>query len=332
MNKNLFEKKVLLFANPGYGEFFLKKLLNLKNVKVVGVFKRSDSSIFNLLNIFKINLFHRKNKSIKKFFNYNKIKNLIIKLNPFKNKIHKSTIIENICIENNIPIYDPALYFSSKLRKYFLEMNIDVILVTSYSYLIPEHIIKLAKFYGINFHPSLLPQYRGSNSEFCAIFNGEKKSGITFHILNKQFDTGDIILQKEFYIEDGETTSSYKKKAAELGCFMLEDLFKLIDNKKDFEKKLKKQNKSLISYCSLPNEYDHLGKNLTVKEVINRVNAFNGSGKNPYVIYKKKKIFILSLSKFKGLPFKFLDGEIFFNKIIYKSKIYEGNNLDWLRG
>ena len=41
--------KVLFFGNPGYGDDFLVKLLELKEVKIVGVFKKSGNIFFNIL-------------------------------------------------------------------------------------------------------------------------------------------------------------------------------------------------------------------------------------------------------------------------------------------
>lgn len=46
------------------------------------------------------------------------------------------------------------------------------------------------------FHDSLLPRYRGFSPLVSALINGEKEIGVTCLIGEKEFDQGDIILQK----------------------------------------------------------------------------------------------------------------------------------------
>ena len=50
----------------------------------------------------------------------------------------------------------------------------------------------------INVHGSLLPKYRGLHSTFWAIMNDEKKLGVTFHLVDKYMDSGDILEQYSF--------------------------------------------------------------------------------------------------------------------------------------
>lgn len=48
----------------------------------------------------------------------------------------------------------------------------------------------------INYHNSLLPNHRGTNAHIWAIYEDDKQSGITWHIVDSTIDTGDIIIQK----------------------------------------------------------------------------------------------------------------------------------------
>lgn len=47
----------------------------------------------------------------------------------------------------------------------------------------------------VNMHGALLPKYRGMNPTFWAIMNEEKELGITYHLVDKHMDSGDIIAQ-----------------------------------------------------------------------------------------------------------------------------------------
>ncbi len=48
----------------------------------------------------------------------------------------------------------------------------------------------------VNGHPSLLPRYRGPFPIAWAIRNGETEIGMTFHLMDAAFDTGNVLAQK----------------------------------------------------------------------------------------------------------------------------------------
>lgn len=56
-----------------------------------------------------------------------------------------------------------------------------------------------------NIHFSLLPQYKGMYTSAIPILNGERYVGVTFHKIDQGIDTGDIIAQKKFELNDEYT-------------------------------------------------------------------------------------------------------------------------------
>ena len=66
-----------------------------------------------------------------------------------------------------------------------------------------EEILKTKKFLSkelFNIHFSLLPKYRGCHTNYLQIKNGEKKSGVTLHKIDKGIDSGDILFESRFKI------------------------------------------------------------------------------------------------------------------------------------
>lgn len=94
----------------------------------------------------------------------------------------------------------------------------------------PERFASDARLYNIHF--SLLPQYKGMYTSVLPILNGEKYAGVTFHKIDCGIDTGDIIKQKRFILEDTCTSRElyfqYIKYGTEL---VLECMGDVIDNK-----------------------------------------------------------------------------------------------------
>lgn len=58
----------------------------------------------------------------------------------------------------------------------------------------------------INSHFSLLPEWRGADPITFAILSGQKKTGVSFMLIDEGMDTGELIGQVVYQIPDGATT------------------------------------------------------------------------------------------------------------------------------
>lgn len=110
------------------------------------------------------------------------------------------------------------------------ELNADIGVVCSYNIKLSSDFLKTTKMGYINCHPSLLPDYRGGMPYFHIIKNNEKTSGITLHYMDNDFDTGDIIYQREFEIIKDETMGTLFNRTN----FMFHDaLIKVLSDMQD---------------------------------------------------------------------------------------------------
>lgn len=132
-------------------------------------------------------------------------------------------------------------YSLKKISKKNLPFKPDLIISISYKYKIPSDVLSFSRYKGFNLHPSLLPKYRGCSSLTWAMVNREKKCGFTYHYMDANFDTGNIILQKSINIEnyDLQVTLFYRVMFESLQYF--EKALKLaLNNKKGKKQKGKK--------------------------------------------------------------------------------------------
>lgn len=81
----------------------------------------------------------------------------------------------------------------------------------------------------VNIHPSLLPVGRGSWPMPRTILKGMKKSGVTVHKIAEGFDTGDILMQKEFELTVSETLETFMDKVYTLIPDMIAELVQNFD-------------------------------------------------------------------------------------------------------
>lgn len=117
-------------------------------------------------------------------------------------------------VEHNIPVsvVKPKDFFTSEefgaelLR--FLELyKADFIILAGYLKKIPSNVIDRYQNRIVNVHPALLPAFGGKGMYGLhvheAVFkSGVKLSGVTVHLVNKEYDAGPIVLQKAVNIED----------------------------------------------------------------------------------------------------------------------------------
>jgi methionyl-tRNA formyltransferase len=81
----------------------------------------------------------------------------------------------------------------------------DVILVDSYSMLLPPEVLAIPRRGAFNVHGALLPAYRGANPTQWALLNDERETGVTIHVMTEEFDAGDIVAQRRVPIRFDDT-------------------------------------------------------------------------------------------------------------------------------
>ena len=84
----------------------------------------------------------------------------------------------------------------------------DLAVCTGFPWLIPQEAIDAVPQGIVNGHPSLLPRYRGPFPLAWAIRNGEREIGVTYHLMDAQFDTGNILAQGVIELADDESEES----------------------------------------------------------------------------------------------------------------------------
>lgn len=135
---------------------------------------------------------------------------------PFGKKIHDwHESLYDFAKKRNIKsIYDPENvnhpYFLEEIRKF----EPDYIFSIYYDQIFREELISIPRYGAINAHPSLLPKYKGVAPLIWAIINNEEETGVTFHYIDNNIDTGLILLQEKIQINHNDTGYSLHKKAA----------------------------------------------------------------------------------------------------------------------
>lgn len=105
---------------------------------------------------------------------------------------------------------------SDAAYQWFKSLDLDLIVLGGgWKQLIPKRLIVLPRLGIINTHPSLLPDFRGTDVHRWQVYQGVSTSGITIHYIDRTFDTGDILGQSAVAISPNDTP---QELADHTGC------------------------------------------------------------------------------------------------------------------
>ena len=118
--------------------------------------------------------------------------------------------------------------FKTQTYSLINEFSPDIVISFSNPFIIPEEILSLnTKF--INFHPGVLPKYKGNLSTVYSLINNEPFVGGTWHYIDKGIDTGNIIKIIKIPIKNSNVFT-LNHKIFSLGIHCLEEIIKKVNN------------------------------------------------------------------------------------------------------
>lgn len=227
--------RVILFALPGFGNPVLTSLINDTSVDILAVFTVHYRTPF-----------------------------------PY----YEETQLNVICEEFDIPCYDDVKVISAKGLTLIRSYSPDLILVATFKQILTQPLLDIPRFGVVNFHPSLLPKFRGPCPSNAALLSGEKTTGVTAHYVTEGIDEGNILMQKLVTINEDEIDSQLRKKLAALSGDMIPDVIKLFSTEKKPFGKVQKH--SQASFAPKPTkEEGYLETACDIDSVLRKMRAFN---------------------------------------------------------
>ena len=105
----------------------------------------------------------------------------------------------------------------------------------------------------INFHPSLLPKYKGLGPIFQALLHDENEIGFSFHYIDEDVDAGEIIKRQKIKTKKNESVSRITIRAHVAGGY---ELLSVINNIKKGNKKTEEVIQDVGNFFSWPEKND----------------------------------------------------------------------------
>lgn len=137
--------------------------------------------------------------------------------------------VKETAMKHGLPIMQPVSLKSQEFLDELSSYNADLFVVVAFR-MLPEVVWSMPSMGTFNLHASLLPQYRGAAPINHVIINGEKETGLTTFLLDKEIDTGEIIKQVVVPIEENETAGSLHDKLMLLGNSVVVETIKMLED------------------------------------------------------------------------------------------------------
>jgi methionyl-tRNA formyltransferase len=143
-------------------------------------------------------------------------------------KIQESAV-KQFASKHKLPLRQDEKLKDPSFIDFLQNLNPDLIVVVAFR-MLPELVWSLPRLGTINLHASLLPDYRGAAPINWVVINGEKETGLTTFFLQKEIDTGKILLVEKEPIHEHDTAGELHDRLMQKGANLLLKTIEIIES------------------------------------------------------------------------------------------------------
>ena len=117
--------------------------------------------------------------------------------------------------------FNSRLEHDKVVMKKLEELDVELVVMAGWMRIVGEELINKFKQRLINIHPSLLPSFKGVDAVQQAIDNRVTITGCTVHYVQKEVDSGSIIIQAAVPLNEKDSKDTLKKRIQEMEHIIL---------------------------------------------------------------------------------------------------------------
>lgn len=230
--------RIITMEDPLYTLDFFKEIIKSRHQDITGItiakggrlkIGKKNSKIIYLTSLLLIMgpIIFLKNSIKTVFFKIRKKVSVILPLLP-------SPDLATFAETYSIPVdYTDNPNAEDYLKK--LKAEEPDVIINQSQFIIKKTLLSIPKIGVLNRHNALLPKNRGRLTPFWVLFKGEKETGVSIHFVDEGIDSGPIVVQKRFEVNDKDTFNSVVEKNYQLAAkAMLEALDIVETGKADY--------------------------------------------------------------------------------------------------
>jgi len=136
----------------------------------------------------------------------------------------------------DLPVYQLPSLKTEEARQVLTRLDVDLGVMAYVLQFVPQDFVNIPRHGMIQYHPSLLPRYRGPSSINWPIIRGDTRTGLTIFRPTDGLDEGPVILQRETPIEPDDTLGSvYFERLFPMGVAALVEAAELVVSRRNDE-------------------------------------------------------------------------------------------------
>ncbi|WFB34427.1 methionyl-tRNA formyltransferase [Kiritimatiellota bacterium B12222] len=138
-----------------------------------------------------------------------------------KRKLTPSAV--KVCaLELGLKVFDPEKI--GEMKDELAALDADLSVVFAYGQYIPKSVFDQPHRGSINFHPSLLPTYRGASPIQSSLLDGLTASGLSVLEVSEKMDAGDLLMQGPLVISPEDNSETLHERFSQLAASWVPEL------------------------------------------------------------------------------------------------------------
>ncbi len=210
--------------------------------------------------------------------------------------------------QRHIPVYQLPSLKTDEAREALRALQVDLGVMAYVLQFVPQEFATVPTHGMIQYHPSLLPRYRGPSSINWPIIRGDERTGLTIFRPTDGLDEGPVILQKETLIGPDDTLGTvYFDRLFPMGVAALQEAADLVVSGRAAPVTQDESQASYLGWCrgeeSRVNWHNHID---LVYNLIRGCNPAPGA----WTLFNGKKLYLFDARKHSVRTFSQVKGKI----------------------
>ncbi|MET0191368.1 MAG: methionyl-tRNA formyltransferase [Pseudonocardia sediminis] len=209
--------------------------------------------------------------------------------NPYEKIFNES--VSELAAERGIPALVRNRADDDEVKKAIADAGADIMVVSNWRTWLSPEVFSIPRLGTLNVHDAPLPAYAGFAPLNWALVNDEPEVGVTAHMMNDEFDAGDIVLQRTTPITDDDVvTDLFDRTLAMFGPITVDALELIAAGRTDWTPQ---DRRAASHFHRRTDEENRITFDDTAREVFNLVRAQADPYPNAYCFHGTTRLRIL---------------------------------------
>jgi methionyl-tRNA formyltransferase len=225
-------------------------------------------------------------------------------------KIFNESVAE-LAADHDIPLLVRNRADDGEVRAAIAAAEADIMVVANWRTWLPPEVFSIPRLGTLNVHDALLPAYAGFAPLNWALINDEPEVGVTAHMMDAEFDAGDIVLQRSTPVTDSDViTDLFDRTLAMFGPTTVDALELIAAGRRDWTP----QDRRAASYFHRRSEEENrIDWTWPARDLFNLVRAQLDPYPNAYCFHGTERLRIVAAS-ITDTPYGGTPGRIFIRR------------------